>query len=345
MLEDTGVRNGRFQVTRRQLLHGAGFIALAAVLRPTAVFAGDEPGNDEPLGPFSDWSEPVYLGSVVNSPYNDSHPAILKNGLSLYFTSTRPGGVNGTNLGKIEEIWVSQRASLDAPWAIPLNLGHVVTSVGFNTSLPNISPDGHHLFFHSPRLGGCGHADLYVSRRKDKDDDLSWQAPVNLGCTINTPYFENAPRYFEDEETGIHYLYFASTRPAPPPFGTSIYVSTQDEDGNWGPGILVPELSSSYESGSTAIRRDGLEVFVTSRRPGGIGTVGTPNIWMSTRESTMDPWSTPVNLGLPVNSGFEDGGPALSWDATTMYFYSKRPAPDGFGGRKLWVTIRTKLHE
>ncbi len=41
---------------------------------------------------FSDWSAPVNLGPVVNSAYNDQHPSISKDGLSLYFVSNRPGG-------------------------------------------------------------------------------------------------------------------------------------------------------------------------------------------------------------------------------------------------------------
>src|SRR5260370_6165921 len=44
------------------------------------------------FGPFSDWSEPVNLGPVVNSKFNDQHPAISADGLSLYITSDRPGG-------------------------------------------------------------------------------------------------------------------------------------------------------------------------------------------------------------------------------------------------------------
>src|SRR5216117_1346885 len=88
------------------VLFCAGAVVLAAVSRPAAAFAHDD---DEPLGPFGPWSEPVNLGPVVNSPYDDSHPAISKNGLSLFITSTRPGGVNGANLGRFAEIWVSQR--------------------------------------------------------------------------------------------------------------------------------------------------------------------------------------------------------------------------------------------
>src|SRR5271169_5857145 len=52
----------------------------------------------------------------------DTHPGISKNGLSLYITSNRPGGVNGANPHGIYEIWVSPRASLDAPWETPVNL-------------------------------------------------------------------------------------------------------------------------------------------------------------------------------------------------------------------------------
>jgi hypothetical protein len=100
---------------RRRLFQGAGALGLAAILRPTAVF-GHEDDDEERLGPFGPWSSPVNLGPEVNSPSNDFHPAISKSGLSLYISSSRSGGVNPANPDKFNEIWVSQRASLDAPW-------------------------------------------------------------------------------------------------------------------------------------------------------------------------------------------------------------------------------------
>jgi hypothetical protein len=66
------------------------------------------------FGQFSDWSEPVWLGPIVNSNANDFHP-ISHNGLSLYISSNRTGGF-GSN-----DIRVSQRASLDDPWGPPQN--------------------------------------------------------------------------------------------------------------------------------------------------------------------------------------------------------------------------------
>jgi len=274
---------------------------------------------------------------VVNSPSDDNHPAISKNGLTLFITSNRPGGVNGVNLSKVAEIWVSQRASLDEPWGPPQNLGPIINSLGSNTGVPNLSPDGHLMFFNSARPGGCGADDLYVSRRKNERDDFGWQAPVNLGCTINGAFDDDGPTYFEDDEAGTITMYFNSTRPGG--IGNAnIYASSLGDDGTFGPAVLVSELSSPRVDGRTAIRRDGLEILLSSNR---LGSIGSNDLWVSTRTTTSAAWSTPVDLGPPVNSRFAQGGAALSPDAKTLYFFSTRPG--GFGGRDLYVTTRTEL--
>jgi hypothetical protein len=75
-------------------------------------------------------------------------------------------------------------------------------------------------------------------------------------------------------------------------------------------------------------------------------TVGIPPLAVSrcaTRATTADLWSAPVNLGPTVNSTAFDGAPALSFDGTTLYFFSDRP--DGFGANDLYVTTRTRLKD
>ncbi len=104
--------------------------------------------------------------------------------------------------------------------------------------------------------------------------------------------------------------------------------------------MVVVELSSPFADLGPDIRRDGLEMFLASNRP---GTYGGQDLWVSTRPSTSDPWSTPVNLGPVVNSAAVENTPALSFDGTELYFTSTRlggPAP-----QDLWVTTRTKLPE
>jgi len=184
---------GRGGLPRRRLLQGAGAMGFAEILLPTAAFAKRDDENErEQLGPFEPWSTPVNLGPVINQSRTtdlNTHPAISKNGLSLYISSTRPRGANGMNMDKKLEIWVSQRANLKAPWGAPVNLDAfntvpVINTIGSNTHSPNFSADGHLLFFSSPLPGGFGGGDLYVSRRTNKHDDFGWQEPVNLGAVI-----------------------------------------------------------------------------------------------------------------------------------------------------------------
>ncbi len=290
---------------------------------------------------FSDWSATVNLGPVVNSAFNDQHAAISKDALRLYISSDRPGGFGG------RDIWVSRRASLEDPWETPVNLGPNINS-STDDFAPNFSADGHLLFFHSGRPGGCGDFDLYFSRRQDKFDDFGWGPALNLGlygrdplgplvCIANTSFQDAGPTYFQDEN-GKAVLYINSNRPGG--LGDlDIYVTELQQDGTWGPATLVPEISSPARDSRTAIRRrDGLEMILSSGRAGGLGG---QDVWVSTRATTEDLWSPPVNLGPAINTTAFDGAPAVSWDGMTLFFFSNRPG--GFGGFDLYMSTRTKL--
>src|SRR6476659_3739462 len=71
---------------------------------------------------YSAWSAPVWLGPGVNSASTEQGPALSADGLSLYFYSGRSGGVGS------DDIWVSQRASVNDPWGMPVNLGPTINS-------------------------------------------------------------------------------------------------------------------------------------------------------------------------------------------------------------------------
>src|SRR5215471_8568338 len=188
------------------------YVAFMALITWTSVVAagpqGTEPNGcrQHPLGPFSDWSAPVNLGPGINTQYDDYHPAISNDGLTLYFTSNRPGGFS-----EIQDIWVSQRASLTDPWGAPRNLGPNINSAA-GTCCPNLTPDEHWLFFASDRPEGIGGAsNLWVSHRESTQEDFGLQPPVNLGPLIHSDQpgvGECAPTYFEDRQTGTTSLYF-----------------------------------------------------------------------------------------------------------------------------------------
>jgi len=195
------------------------------------------------FGPFSDWSDPVWLGPIANSNLDDEHPAISNDGLSLYISSYRPGGFGG------EDIWVSQRDSLDDPWGPPQNLGPNINSDG-NEFGPDFSPDGHWLFFSSTRPpGAIGAPQIWVSYRKDVDDDFGWGPAVNLGPDINLPGLDdNAPTFFHDHKTGATSIYFNSHLRTDGPGDFDIYVSTQRENGTFRRAQRLSESLAVYSA-------------------------------------------------------------------------------------------------
>jgi Tol biopolymer transport system component len=282
---------------------------------------------------YSDWSAPVKLSPTINTDlFFEQAPAISKDGLSLYFASNRPGGFGGN------DIYVSQRPSVNDSWGTPQNLGPNINTSS-DEGGPELSLDGHRLYFQSNRPGGYGDMDIYVSRRHNKRDDFGWRLPDDLGAGVNSSFSDTAPCIFEDDATGAITLYFTSNRPGG--FGLDdIYASTLQADETFSPADLVEELSSAFQDRQPAIRRDGLEIFLGSTRP---GTLGNVDLWVATRPSTSDPWSVPVNLGPTVNTSTgADASPALSFDGTELYFNLNRGAVAPFD---LWVTTRTKLKE
>ena len=84
---------------------------------------------------------------------------------------------------------------------------------------------------------------------------------------------------------------------------------------------MVPELSGTGRDTRTAIRRDGLEMFISSDSAFGPSVGGQD---------------------IVVNSTAFDGAPALSWDAQTLYFFSERTDLPHYGKRDLYMTSRTK---
>jgi hypothetical protein len=282
---------------------------------------------------FSDWSAPVNLGPVINSPDNEAAATLSWDRRTLYFASNRPGGWGLTDL------YVSRRASVKGPWGPPENLGPVVNSAAEDTT-PNLSFDGHWLFFMSRRPGslpnpvGVVGFDIWVSFRWHVHDPFAWQPPVRLESEVNSPSFDQSPFLFFNWRLGVPQLFFTRTTPTG---GNDIFVSNLLPNLTFGPSTPVSELNSPLADGGASVRFDGLEVFFFSRRTGGSGN---SDLWTATRSTPSDPWSTPVNLGPLVNSVDLDFDPYIDSSREGLYFTSTRAG--GAGGQDLYLTTRTK---
>lgn len=256
-------------------------------------------------------SIPGTSGSL-NTAALEGCPFVAQRGDVLYFASNRAGGVGGI------DIWYAMRGE-DGHWGDPINFAAVNSPA--NELCPMAHRNGRTFMFVSARPGGCGGDDLYVTRRHET---RGWAAPQNLGCSINSAGNEASPSLIDTE------LYFSSTRAG----GGDIYVSPFDGT-TFGAPALATGLNTGQDDFRPNVRRDGLEIFFDSSRPGGLGGL---DIWTSTRASAADEWSTPTNLGSDVNSAANDLRASLSWDGATLYFGSLRTG--GEGSQDIYVTTR-----
>jgi len=125
------------------------------------------------------WTEPINIGSPVNTRYKETQPSLAPDGRTLYFSSNRPGGIGGLDL------WQSTLLD-DGSWGEPLNLGDSINTAGEEQS-PFIHPDNSTLYFSSTGLTGLGRFDLFLTRKKSNG---TWDKPKNLGYPINTNFNE-----------------------------------------------------------------------------------------------------------------------------------------------------------
>ena len=117
------------------------------------------------------WGPPVNVGTPVNSVYYDAYPCISGDGLTLYFSEhwaynqqvgARPPV--GSTSPFDSDIWMSTRASPNAPWGTPVSAGSPPNSTGAELCV-SVSRDGLDLVFVAKRPGGQGYTDVHLCSR------------------------------------------------------------------------------------------------------------------------------------------------------------------------------------
>jgi hypothetical protein len=139
------------------------------------------------------------LVSSVNSQTNDGTPYLSQDGLTLYFYSTRPGGVGSRDL------WMAQRANLSSDFTAAVLMAGV-NSTSFDDA-PWVSADQLTLTFASTRAPSVGGLDVYTATRSSLAQPFSLPTPLG-GNAVNSSSNEDRAVMTHDALT----VYFASDR-------------------------------------------------------------------------------------------------------------------------------------
>lgn len=158
--------------------------------------------------------------------------------------------------------------------------------------------------------GAAVHEEVHAARKRD----VLWQPPIRLSTVLNTTDEDYEPRLSWDENT----LYFVRGKPGS---NADIHVSHRTPAG-FAESQRLEAVCSEYDDLGPEPSRDGQFLYFYSNRPGGCGGY---DIWVA--RNVDGQWQPPTNLGPLVNSEYNDYGPAISPDGTTLYFASNRPQP------------------
>jgi outer membrane protein OmpA-like peptidoglycan-associated protein len=251
---------------------------------------------------------PKNLGPTVNSKMAEYLPSQTIDGKQLFFTR---------RVDTYNEDFFTSTTPRPGNWesASPLK-GSLNTPQSEGAMM--ISQDGDWLVFtgcyRPDSRGGC---DLYISYRTP----TGWSAAVNLGPNVNSDQWESQPCLSPDKQE----LYFASRR-AGGYGGSDLYVCRMQENGYWGTPInLGPNVNTPSDEQCPFIHADNQTLYFTSSHwPG----YGDDDIFF-VRKQTDGSWSSPTNLGYPINTIDREGTLFITADGKTALYAAERK--DSYG--------------
>ena len=169
----------------------------------TLFFAAGVNGGDELIATATRQElglafSPAAPVSSVNSQGQDGTPLLSGDGLSLYFFSTREGGLGS------RDVWRAARTAMGVDFSTPTLVAGV--NGPDDDHLPWLSPDELTMLWATNRPGGVGGFDIWIARRAFRSDGFSNIAPLN---GVNDAATEGRAVLSRDELT----MYFTSERP------------------------------------------------------------------------------------------------------------------------------------
>ncbi|MCS6929910.1 MAG: OmpA family protein [Saprospiraceae bacterium] len=257
---------------------------------------------------------PRSVGPTINTPADEYLPSLTADGNAMIFT--RRDGYD-------ENFYRSERQP-DGSWGRAEYLSGVNTTL--NEGAHAINPDGRWLVFTACNRrndGSQGSCDLYWSQFKDG----AWSRPTPFSAVVNSPYWDAQPTISPDNKT----LFFSSDRPGGQG-GKDLWFTTRLPNGRFTePQNLGPPINTPADEQAPFLHPDGQTLYFTSN---GLPGMGRNDLYFS-RRNPDGSWSTPQNLGYPINTKGDEGTLIVSLDGTTAYFAAK--IPGGVGGLDIYT--------
>ncbi len=260
------------------------------------------------------------IGAPINTSGSEYTPIFPSNESFMVFTYRGEKSMGGKQISPnksdekngvyFEDVMISYRNE-NNQWTEPKPITSINTN-GHDAAV-HVSHDGQKLFIY--RNVGVGSGDIFVS----KLDGANWGIPEKVKG-INSNFWEGSVCLFPDEKI----ICFSSERQGGIG-GRDLYYAKLQLDGSWGDvKNFGPEINTKFDEDAPFIHSDGKTLFFSSN---GHNTIGGYDIFRS--ELKNGSWTTPYNVGKPVNTVQDDKFYIVSSDGERGYYSSEKKEGNG----------------
>ncbi len=260
------------------------------------------------------------LGDTVNHFIMQYFPVLTADQSQLIFTRRAGNGANDD-----EDLVVCSKDA-DGKWKYPVSISKNINT-RLNEGTCTISADGRKLIFTScTGRDGIGSCDLYETKKIGND----WTVPKNLGRNVNSADWESQPSLSADGRT----IYFVSDRRSG--MGRrDIWMSTLDDNGQWTKAVNAgKQINSQYDEISPFIHANNQTLYFASN---GLPGFGGYDIFQSEKDAVG--WTTPKNIGAPINDHEDQFSLFITADGTKGYYSHEETHESGFSTSKIYELV------
>ncbi|MGK0388699.1 MAG: outer membrane protein OmpA-like peptidoglycan-associated protein [Maribacter sp.] len=271
------------------------------------------------------------MGDKVNGYMNDYSPIISPGREStVYFSSQRAGNSGGLRdieglendiIGQFNaDIFSSQL--VNGAWTSTLPINSLINS-SRNDEVLGFSEDAKVMYYykgyHQTKDGA-----IFTDTLSNTDTVIF---PTEFKSPVDIRKGDETPQFFNDS------IIIYASRKEGGYGGLDLYVIKRLPGGFWTrPKNLGDKINTAYDEKSPFLARDGRTLYYSSDQPKSLGGFDIFRAFF--RDDLLD-WTTPENMGIPINSPADDLHFSLSKNGLKSYLDSDRLG--GLGGFDIYV--------
>jgi tetratricopeptide (TPR) repeat protein len=251
------------------------------------------------------------LGTEINTTYSEGSG--FKIGETFWFFSNKKSKKFKDGTKSVSGIYFKKGKDKVQEWTFPENINS-----SYYLSAPSFTPDGNRCYASACSYDAAGDRDCKLVVMVKKGN--TWTEPQDISPKINLPGVNNTHPTVDYLDQDKNEIIFYSSNKAGGKGGYDIWWITRNQKNQFSEPQFVEKLNTKGDEVTPFISQGGRLLFFSSDGHQGLGGFDV----FSSQKDSVNYWTKPINIGLPINTGYNEIYYKIQND-TLAYFSSNKP--------------------